>query len=488
MLTRLIFIFSLLFSINSVANEWQALHPLLPKGTQFSYMVVDANSQKVLAQYQQETLRTPASMQKLLTATAAKLHLGGDFRYQTELVGKKLAINKQVYQGDLRLNFVGDPTLTRADLGQMLRTLKKLGIKKIAGDFILNDSHFNGYQWSNGQAWNDLGVCYTAPSNAIIVNKNCVLGNLSLANKNAKKATLYIPNYEPVAITADVDVVTKKQQETQFCALEVMRNSQNSYHLWGCMVPRNRPFGLAFSVNDPFQYSAGIINAELDKLGIKLTGKVRLESIILENENSDIFAYYQSPPLDELLTVMMKKSDNLIADSLFKTIGASYFQRAGNFRNGAQAVKAILAEQGVSLENAYLADGSGLSRHNLMSAELFMSVLQFVYKNDVQFNLLSSFSIAGIDGTLRYHKGVRGKQFKGKVIAKTGSMKGVANLLGVVKSNQGDRLFVLILNGYNKPESALVSQLIRDKKASKYRFENAFFETILNSPTVKKSQ
>lgn len=480
MLPRLLFVFSLLYSINSVASDWQALHPLLPKGTQFSYMVVDAKKGSVLAEHQQETLRTPASMQKLLTATAAKLHLGGDFQYQTRLTGSKKRIKNHRYQGDLRLNFVGDPTLKRSDISKLLVTLKKLGIKKINGDFIINDAQFNGYQWSNGQAWNDLGVCYTAPSNAIIVNKNCVLGNLSLKSKDAQKATIYIPDYEPVTISADVDVVTKAQRETQFCALEVTRNSQNSYHLWGCMVPRNRPFGLAFAVNDPFQYASKIIEDELQKLGISLTGTVRLESE--KHKGDEVLASYQSPTLDKLLTIMMKESDNLIADSLFKTLGASYFQRAGNFRNGGQAIKAILAEQGVDLENAYLADGSGLSRHNLMSAELFMSVLQFVYKNDKQFELLSSFSIAGVDGTLKYHKGVRGKQFKGKVIAKTGSMKGVANLLGVVKTDQGDRLFVLILNGYNKPQSLLKSDVARDEKASKYRFENAFFETILHSP------
>ena len=485
MLTRLLLLFSLFYSLNSYANEWQNLHSLLPKGTQLSYMVVDANKQTVLGQHQQETLRTPASMQKLLTATAAKLHLGKDFRYQTMIVGSSEKIKNSVYQGDLRFNFVGDPTLKRSDIRAMLTSLKRLGIKQIAGDFILNDSHFNGYQWSNGQAWNDLGVCYTAPSNAIIVNKNCVLGNLSLQSEHAEKAKLFIPAYEPVSITANVDVVTKAQRETQFCALEVTRNSQNNYHLWGCMVPRNRPFGLAFAVNDPFQYASKIIADELQILGITLKGKVLLESETKPLENAEQLARYESPSLDELIAIMMKESDNLIADSLFKTLGASYFKRAGNFRNAQQAVKAIFADHGVDLENAYLADGSGLSRHNLMSAELFMSVLSFVYNNEQQLGLLSSLSIAGVDGTMQYHRSVRGSQFKGKVIAKTGSMKGVANLLGVVKTAQGDRLFVLILNGYNPSESALKSELMRDENASKDYFGLAFFNQILNSPSMK---
>ncbi|WP_413700087.1 D-alanyl-D-alanine carboxypeptidase/D-alanyl-D-alanine-endopeptidase [Psychromonas sp. KJ10-10] len=481
MLIRLMLVLSIFYSVNSSANEWQSLHALLPKGTQLSYMVVDANKQSVITQYQSETLRTPASMQKLLTATVAKLYLGGDFRYQTLLTGSLSNIKNNQYAGDLSLHFVGDPTLKRQNLIEMLLSLKKLGIKKIGGDFILNDSHFNGYQWSNGQAWNDLGVCYTAPANAIIVNNNCVLGNLSLKTPEAQKATLFIPSYEPVEITANVDVVTKTQRDEQFCALEVTRNSQNNFHLWGCMVPRKRAFGLAFAVNDPFQYATKIIAKELQNLGITLMGEVRLESNKELQNNLDVLAQYQSPKLSDLLNKMMKESDNLIADSVFKTIGAHYFQRAGNFRNGAQAITDILLAQGVDLENAYLADGSGLSRHNLMSAELFMSVLNYVYQHDKQLELLSSFSIAGVDGTLKYHKGVRGKQFKRKVIAKTGSMKGVANLLGVVHSDKGDRLFVMMLNGYNKPEGALESALPRDENASQYQFENAFFQRILGN-------
>ena len=265
---RLLYFVLLAVPINLFASEWTVLHPLLPKGTQVSYMVVDPAKNQIIAQSQQTVLRTPASMQKLLTATASKLYLGEKFRYHTTIEGKNSNIKNNQYQGDIRFHFVGDPTLSRADIRNMLKSLKRLGIKEISGDLLLNQSHFSGYQWSNGQAWNDLGVCYTAPSNAIIVNKNCVLGNLSLNSSDAKKARLFIPDYEPVEISSDVSVVTREQRSEQFCALEITRNSQNRYHLWGCMVPRNRPFALAFAVNDPFAYARQIIASELESVGI----------------------------------------------------------------------------------------------------------------------------------------------------------------------------------------------------------------------------
>jgi len=482
MLVRLMIVSLLFSSISLSANEWQVLHPILPQGTQLSYLVVDAKTQQTLAQYQHDTLRTPASMQKLLTATAATLHLGADFRYHTNMIGSMDKLKNKAYEGDLRINFVGDPTFKRVDMKRLLADIKRLGIKRINGDIVVNNAHFSGYQWSNGQAWNDLGVCYTAPSNAIVINKNCVQGNLSVKKTDGQKARLFIPTYEPISVTSDVNVVSKQRREALFCDLELKRYSHNRYHLWGCMVPRTGAFPLSFSVNDPFHYVASIIDSELASMGVTLTGNVRLESTPYDGADNKVLASYQSPQLDELIRVMMKESDNLIADSLFKTIGASYFKQPGSFRNGGQAVHRILLAQGVDLKNAYLADGSGLSRHNLMSAEIFMSVLQFVYQQEAQLGLLSHLAIAGIDGTLKYHRGVRGKQFKGKIMAKTGSMKGVVNLLGVVKTHQGDRLFVLMLNGYSELKTPATLEIKNSKNAPKYLFQRAFFDTILNTP------
>lgn len=475
---RSLFFILIFLPIQVMAEQWDALHSLLPKGAQLSYIVVDPVKNKVLTKFQDATLRTPASIQKLLTATAAKIYLGENFRYNTRIKGNKKNLKNGLYKGDIRFDFVGDPTLLRADIRNMIGELKHLGIRKISGNVILNSAQFSGYQWSDGQAWNDLGVCYTSPSNAIIINRNCVLGNLTVSTRNKTKTRLFIPDYEPVEISNEVSVVTKKQREKQFCALELTRESGNKYHLWGCMVSRNHPLGLAFSVNDPFRYAQNIISQEFKNTGISVSGKLLHEKNTATSQGGfvDTLVTHQSPKLDDLLQVMMKQSDNLIADSLFKTLGAHYFNRAGNFRNGRKAVLDILKGQGIDLENAYLADGSGLSRHNLLSASLLMSVLNYVYHNDNTLQLLSTFPVAGVDGTLKHHKGISGKRFNGKIMAKTGSMKGVTNLLGVVKSDRGDRLFVLMLNGYH----AFEPKLERSKRAPKYIFQRAFFNTIMN--------
>ncbi|WP_137297665.1 D-alanyl-D-alanine carboxypeptidase/D-alanyl-D-alanine-endopeptidase [Psychromonas sp. SP041] len=476
------FLISSVFCSNVLAEQWQDLQSLLPKGTQVSYLVVDANSKKEIASFQQETLRTPASVQKLLTATTAKLQLGSHFRYKTVIEGDKTLLKNGIYKGDLNLRFMGDPTLTRQHIRKLLQDIKELGINKIEGNLLLDNSRFNGYQWSNGQPWNDLGVCYTSPANAIIINKNCVRGNLSLGADDAEKATLFIPAYDPINVTSDVSIVTKEERKEQFCDLEITRDSHNKYHLWGCIVPRKTAFPLAFSVNDPSLYAQKIVTAELKQVGINLMGTVKSDpnATIERSPLQSVFASHRSVSLNVLLKRMMKHSDNLIADSLFKTIGADYYQQPGNYRNGAKAMRAILKKNGVNLENGYIGDGSGLSRHNLMSPEIFMSVMQFVYKQDKKLGLIDTLAISGVDGTLRYHRGVNDPELKGKVIAKTGSLKGVGNLVGIVKSDSGDKLFVLMVNGYNLNYRPFNAKIPRDKKASIYLFEKAFFNRIFN--------
>jgi len=473
-------------SANAWADNWSELNSLLPTGAQISYLVEDIKNNKIIVEHQSEILRLPASTQKVLTATAAKLYLGDNFKYKTTIEGKKSNIMQGVYHGDLRFQFVGDPTLLRNDIKNMLFALKKQGIKTIKGNFYLNSSHFNGYQWSNGEVWNDLGICFTSPSNAIIVNKNCVNGNLSLKSKKAKKARLYIPSYDPVNITANVDVVSKKQRLKSFCDLELTRNSHNNYHLHGCAVLKNKPLGLSFAVNDPFDYTKKIVAAELDKVGIKLKGKIQLEKTPFSASGVSELAVHESPALTKLLHLMLKESDNLIADSLFKTLGSAYYKRPGNFRNGAKALKQILKAHGIDLENSHIADGSGLSRHNLISAEVLMSVLHYIYKHDDKLKLLEDFPIAAVDGTLKDLGGVQTPKFKGNIIAKTGGMDGVANILGIAKTPYGVRFFVVIINGCNS--SSDQNKLKVNCKVAIDNYQQAFFKQVFSAQYGQESE
>ncbi len=122
---------------------------------------------------------------------------------------------------------------------------------------------------------------------------------------------------------------------------------------------------------------------------------------------------------------MLKKSDNMIADTVFRMIGHARFNVPGTWRAGSDAVRQILRQQaGVDIGNTIIADGSGLSRHNLIAPATMMQVLQYIAQHDNELNFISMLPLAGYDGSLQYRAGLHQAGVDGKVSAKTGSLQG----------------------------------------------------------------
>ncbi|MFV2737668.1 D-alanyl-D-alanine carboxypeptidase/D-alanyl-D-alanine-endopeptidase, partial [Escherichia coli] len=125
------------------------------------------------------------------------------------------------------------------------------------------------------------------------------------------------------------------------------------------------------------------------------------------NEPGTVVASKQSAPLHDLLKIMLKKSDNMIADTVFRMIGHARFNVPGTWRAGSDAVRQILRQQaGVDIGNTIIADGSGLSRHNLIAPATMMQVLQYIAQHDNELNFISMLPLAGYDGSLQYRAGL----------------------------------------------------------------------------------
>ncbi|RJG50419.1 D-alanyl-D-alanine carboxypeptidase/D-alanyl-D-alanine endopeptidase [Motilimonas pumila] len=438
-----------------------------------SYLVTTTNG-AIIEQHDMLVRKAPASTQKLLTAVAAKKLLGGNYRFDTQFeVSQKASLKQGSLNQDLRLRMSGAPDFTRTQLRSMLKELKKHGVKRIQGDILINDAKFNGYHWSNGQSWNDLGVCYTSPSSAVILNRNCVQGNLSLGKDGETR--LFIPKHEPLRIENTTIAVTAKEKRAQHCDLELNRGDKNHYQLTGCFVPRQKPTPMKFSINDPVTYFASILAAELKSLGIQHQGSIKREGF--EVPEGQVLVKQRSASLDSLLSRMLKRSDNLIADVVFKTIGAVYYQQPGNFRNGGLAVKRVLGSAGIDLSEAILADGSGLSRHNLITVKQLVDVMAYTFNNDKQLGLINLLAVSGVDGTLQYRRSLAIDSLKGKVKAKTGSLKSVVNMVGVIETEKGPRLFAYLVSGYYLP--AKQYKQYRQKLNPIRQFERDFFTQLL---------
>ncbi|HHR6129430.1 TPA: serine-type D-Ala-D-Ala carboxypeptidase [Providencia alcalifaciens] len=444
----------------------------LPDGTNLALVAQKVGSNTPLIDYNAQQMALPASTQKVVTALAALLQLGPDYRFVTnfETNGK---LNNNTLSGDLVIRFSGDPTLTRQQIRNMVNALKQIGIHKVDGDLIVDISAFASHDKAPGWVWNDMTQCFSAPPAAAIIDRNCFSVSLYPSDKAGEMAYIKTASFYPVNMFSEVKTLAKGSPEARYCELDVVPGELNRYTLTGCLTQRSEPLPLAFAVQNGASYSGAIVKNELQVAGIELSGSVKKRT--QQMPQSQVLVKTESKPLHDLLKIMLKKSDNMIADTVFRTIGRDYYGVPGTWRSGSDAVRQVLKQKaGIDLGNTVMVDGSGLSRHNLITPATMMQVLQFIAKNDQQLDYISMLPLAGHDGTLRYRGGLDEAGVNGKVSAKTGALQGVYNLAGFITTASGEKVaFVQFISAYAVPQSQYNS-----RRVPLVRFESRLYRDL----------
>ncbi|KJY75405.1 D-alanyl-D-alanine carboxypeptidase [Vibrio coralliilyticus] len=416
----------------------------LPDGSRAALLVESLDQQNsLLDTHNSDQYFPPASTLKLVTALAAKLELGDNFRFETQLeqIGK-----------DVVIHFSGDPTLATEDLKQLFVVAKRNGLSRIDGDIWLDNSAFTGYDRAVGWPWDILGVCYSAPATAISLDGNCV--QASIYTQEDGNTRVYVPEHFPVYVTTQASSVSKDQQESTQCDLELISSPDNHYQLQGCLTERSKPLPLKFAVQDPELYTQRMLNSVLNQLNLPFSGTVRIGKPA-HSTNKALLATHSSLPLTELLETMLKRSDNLIADNLTKTLGAKFYIQPGSFSNGTEAIKQIIfSNTGINLEATPMADGSGLSRNNRFTSQAMSKILRYIWLNDSTLKMIDLMPKSGESGTLKYRRSMRKDPIKGAFIAKSGSLYGSYNMagFGLDSSGKPTTLFVQYVADYLPPK------------------------------------
>lgn len=149
--------------------------------------------------------------------------------------------------------------------------------------------------------------------------------------------------------------------------------------------------------------------------------------------------------IDEVLLPMMKKSDNLAAESMFYHMAAHSGKPYAGRREAVKAIEALVKKMGLNPAHYQFADGSGLSLYNYVTPELLVRLLAFAYNDEaLRRHLLPALPIAGEDGTLA--RRLRGTKAQGNVRAKTGTVEGVSTLAGYCTAKDGHILCFAIMN------------------------------------------
>jgi serine-type D-Ala-D-Ala carboxypeptidase/endopeptidase (penicillin-binding protein 4) len=166
-----------------------------------------------------------------------------------------------------------------------------------------------------------------------------------------------------------------------------------------------------------------------------------------------------SEPLADIVRFMGRESDNYTAEMLVKQLGAVYAGH-GSTAAGVQVVRDALAAAGIPLAGVRLADGSGLSSLDRLTATAVVALLETgLAEGDVRDAFLQSLAVAGVDGTLQDR--LRSSPARGQVIAKTGTTSTASALSGFVRDRYA---FSILQNG--RPISAYWARIAQDRFAT----------------------
>jgi serine-type D-Ala-D-Ala carboxypeptidase/endopeptidase (penicillin-binding protein 4) len=388
----------------------------------------------------------PASNVKLLTTAAALAKLGDGFRIRTS-----------VYQmpGEIRVVGRGDPSLTDAQLRQLARQLAQHGIHQI-DRLVADDQYFQGVFFNPTWEQEDIESGYGAPFNSLILNQNAL--GLTLIPQAIGQA-LALRWDDPTEATR-WKIINRSQTVAPDAGefLTVGRDlSQPILHLQGQLRAGSAPEPVAVSIPDPARYFLERFRRalEAEQIQVRQTkfAQLPLSGVSVGTNET---AAVESAPLSELLIETNQQSNNLYAEAILRQLGTPSnsvdLKPASALQAGILGLQASLTQLGVT-SRFRLADGSGLSRQNLASPEVFVETLQAMSRSQYAERYQASLSVAGINGTLasRFKQTSVQGQFRGK----TGSLRGVAALSGYLQVPEKSALAVSILVNAPKPLQAI---------------------------------
>jgi serine-type D-Ala-D-Ala carboxypeptidase/endopeptidase (penicillin-binding protein 4) len=403
----------------SAAGVKAAIEPLVTAkalGTKVNVSVLDAVTGEALYQRNADTMTTPASTTKLLTAATVLAARGPAYRLTTRAVaGSK--------PGEVVLIGGGDPTLAVNANGQFPGAAR---LDKLAG-----------------QVKKALGA--TAPTR-VVIDTSLFIGPTSAVG------------WDPADISPGGQVAVIQS---------LMTNA-------GRITPVHHEVGPDPRYADPAMAAGKAFARQLGVTAAVTRGKAPATPPVDPSAAPDSVApgtelgAVQSPPLVQVTDWMLQQSDNVIAESMGRQVALAAGKPA-SFDGATDAITAKLAELGLSSDEADLYDASGLSRKNGISPALLTDVLAFAAsgKQPAVASLFGGLPVAGWSGTLRtrFVTPDPNQIGQGVVRAKTGTLSGVNTMAGELITKDGRLLvFAIMANGSG---DAVTARAALDRVAAK---------------------
>lgn len=399
----------------------------LGEGAAVGIAVVDVDSGRLLAAVNEHLALNPASNAKLYTAAAALATLRGEHRYETTLTGK---LEGDAVAGPLAIRGFGDPSLTTADLWQMVQELKGFGVKRVDGDVVVDQRFFDEQTTPPAfeQQPNEW-ASFRAPVSAVALDENCVTLTVRPGPVGGNARVELDP---PGFVDVEGSIKTAEGGGADNVELTLTGNgSRMSAKLSGAVAGDSRVVRFTRRAEDPRLLAGYALKAVLERSGVEVKGDVKLGTA-----RGHTLAKHFSAPLSTLLYALGKQSDNFYAEMVFKTLGGEGKARPARAGDAAEVVTKFLERAGAIDAGVVIKNGSGLFDANRVTAYSTVQLLRWAWRDPaVQPEYLAQLSVGGVDGTL--HKRFRQELTRRRVRAKTGTLDDVIALSGYVLRDGG---------------------------------------------------
>lgn len=404
----------------------------------------------------------PASNMKLYTTAAALDRLGPDFQYTTSLYADGPVLPGGTLDGNLILTGRGDPSLSGRFFGdsatyvfdRFAEELRRAGVRRITGRLIGDASYFDAELSAPGWESGNLLWWYGARASALSFNDNVVILEIRPgASVGDPVEVAFVPRADGLRVENRAVTVGRRGGRSIGIG---RRPDIDGFEVWGRIPVGGAPVRYVVAVEDPAGFALSVMRSRLERAGISVSGgdQVVYDRDLLPERPRRLVASHVSPRLVELVRVVNKRSQNFFAEQILKTLGA-VIDEEGSFDDGGDVVEELLEDFGISTRSVYIADGSGLSRNNVVTPRATTELLVAMRSHPAFDDYYDSLLIAGQDGDPRR---MRSPAAVANVHTKTGTLRGVSALSGYATTMDGEMLaFSVISNGLSGGKGASIA-------------------------------
>lgn len=424
-----------------------------------SIHVRDANTDEPVIDLNGDQPRSPASTIKVLTTFAALDSLGPSYTWKTRAyrVGK---LTNGVLAGDLVLVGGGDPYMTSERWWNFVQSLRELGLAKITGDIIIDNSYFAPIPSNRGDFDDKPWRSYNVIPDALMVNFQTSHFTLAASPQRPRPQVMVNPLPANLVIENQVIAAAGKCRGANVNFNTAKPDDASTLIISGALPTACGSYSINRAIMTAPDYAYGTFRTLWTQSGGTIDGNLRLAALPAD---ATLLLAYDSLPLPEIIRLVNKFSNNVMARHLLLTLGAEKLGPPATAQNGREAVRQWLASRNIEIPGFVLDNGSGLSREEKITVRGLADVLDLAWHSPFMPEFAASLPLSATDGTLRNR--FRNPGMQGRLRMKTGRIDDVSGLAGFVNAASGKTYVAVILINHpgaqNGAGEAIQSELIR---------------------------